>query len=194
MAIDIGPIAKPQIRLVGNIINPNEGDYNENSQRVDNAISLPAASTNIITGVTRLNKEDILTYHNTVRIIITGFGQRPVYVRESTNFSTSEYEGKSTYSNKNVGEYAETWFTYNGKDPVRNKAHLYNFKDWNDHVPGDSSNVDTLGFVLKTSPTGNNIVTLKAKTYYRGNESRIAVITFKIAHDQVNLDYYQPPR
>ena len=56
------------------------------------------------------------------------------------------------------------------------------------------NNLDTLGFVLRTNPTGNNLVTLKARTFYRGEASRIAIITFKIATRTGNTQFYQTPR
>ena len=42
----------------------------------------------------------------------------------------------------------------------------------------------TDGFVLKTTNTGNDFITLKAKTYQAGNASRIAIARFKIVIPQ----------
>jgi len=203
MAIDIGPIAKPQIRLVGDIVGSDGWILPYTSTRVDHAIATPPTSTTDILGVTQLDKEDILTYNGSVRVIITGqTSDKPVYVRQGSTgaLDTNQFEGSINLGIKSVNKVAETYFTYNGRDPVRTKAYLYNFKDWDDFVPeieGDPSspsNVTELGFVLRNSPTGNNLVTIKAKTYLRGNESRIAVVTFKIAQKTDDKEFFQPPR
>ena len=205
--VDIGPIAKPQIQLVGNVILSN-GDIVDNSNgiRVDHARTLPPASTLTVTGVSQLDKEDILTFEGSVRVIITGqvFGNKPTYVRQNQLLGALEFEGTNTYATTGAtNKEAETWFTYNGKDPVRTKAKLYNFKDWdwyddniNPNPSGDTGadNISSLGFVLRNSPTGHNLVTIKAKTYASGLESRIAVATFKIAQPNDVSEYYQPPR
>jgi len=207
MAIEIGPIAKPQIQLVGNVLLSN-GDIVDNSNgiRVDHSRTLPPASTTIITGVSQLDQDNILTFFDSVRIIITGqvVGNKPVYVRQNQLLGNLEFEGTNTYAttgaaNKDI----ETWFTYNGKDPVRNKAYLYNFKDWdwyddqiNSNPSGDTGgdNIATLGFVLRNSPTGSNLITIKARTFSAGLKSRVAIATFKIAQKNDVSEFYQPPR
>jgi len=200
MAIEMVQVPKPQIRLIGDII-IDGNTTSENSQRVDNAIATPPASTLSITGVTQLHKDNILTYDGSVRVIITGMASdKPTYVRQSTVLGTDEFEGSFKYSIESLSKNSETYFTYNGKDPIRTKAYLYNFRDWDDFTnnpnpSGDlENNITSLGFVLRNVPTGNNLVTIKAKTYWRGSESRIAVVTFKIAQPQHGKAFYQPPR
>jgi len=204
MAIDIVQVPKPQIRLIGDIIE--NGDIQNNYSgidgiRVDHARTLPPVSTTLITGVSQLNKDDILTFSDSVRIVITGMASdKPTYVRQSTVLGTDEFEGSSNSSIESCSKNSETWYTYNGKDPVRTKANLYTFKDWDDFTnnpnpSGDlENNITSLGFVLRNSPTGNNLITIKAKTYWRGSESRIAVVTFKIAQPQHGKTFYQPPK
>ena len=206
MAIDMVQVPKPQIRLIGNIVGGNgwvqEHYGGIDGIRIDHARTLPSASTVLITGVTSLDKEDLLAFSESVRVIITGMASdKPTYVRQSTVLGTDEFEGSFKYSIEDYGKNSETWFTYNGKDPVRTKAYLYNFRDWDDFATElDPSaehtlnNVSTLGFVLRNIPTGNNLVTVKAKTYWRGSESKIAVATFKISQDQHGKAFYQPPR
>ena len=209
MAIDMVQVPKPQIQLVGNVLLSN-GDIVDNSNgiRVDHARTLPPVSTTEITGVSQLDKDDILTFFDSVRIIITGqvATDKPVYLRQNRpeGLGALEFEGANTYSATGaVNKDAETWYTYNGKDPVRSKSYLYTFKDWdwyddqiNSNPSGDTggSNISSLGFVLRNSPTGNNLITIKARTYYAGRESRIAVATFKIAQKNDISEYYQPPR
>ena len=197
-------IAKPQIRLIGTIINSN-GDFEDDWQgmRVDNARTLPPVSTLLITGVTQLDKDDILTFSDSVRVVITAkAGDKPTYVRQSTVLDANEFEGKLKYSVGDYGKHSETWFTYNGKEPVRTKSHLYNFRDWDNFRTYEDdpsaehtlNNISSLGFVLRNNPTGHNLITIKAKTYWRGGESKIAIAVFKIAQQQSGKAYYQPPR
>ena len=54
--------------------------------------------------------------------------------------------------------------------------------------------MSSLGFVLRTNPAVGNFITLKAKTFYRGQESKIAIAIFKIAITSDNLEFYQTPR
>ena len=200
MAIEINnQVAKPQIELVGNVIATN-GDVSEISRRIDYARTLPTGATTTITGVSQFDEDDILTFNNSVRVIITGqVGPKPNYVRKGSSLSSSlDFEGNAMFDtdgdNKSlVNYYAETWYTYDGTDPIRGKSRFYNFRDMDDY---EGNNIDILGFVLRTVPTGSDLVTLKAKTYYQGRESSIAIATFKIALGQSppNRDFYQTPQ
>ena len=198
-------VAKPQIWLHGDVIDA-DGRANGFSERYDNAIGLPAASTVSVSGVTSLDRTDILTFQDRVRVIITTTGPRPTYERESGVFLSQEFEGNNMFDTgggniDNVNEYAETWYTLNGKDPIRTAAQFYNFKDMNDAERGGNpsgdgpiDNLTSLGFVLRTNPTGSDLVTLKAKTYFQGEESRIAVAVFKIALTIGSTEFYQTPQ
>jgi len=192
MAIDIVTVPKPQIHLVGDIIN-NEGSvviYSKDDfgMRVDHARTLSPTATTTISGVTLLDKNDILTFNGSVRVIITGLADdKPVYARQTSSVLDSlTFEGPHKQPVDYVSKNSETWYTYNGKDPVRSAAYLYTFRDETHYVgkdtnPSAESNINTLGFVLRNSPTGNELITIKAKTYHRGKESNIAIATFKIA-------------
>lgn len=204
MAIEMVYIPKPQIKLVGQVIESG-GDIVDNSNgiRVDIARTSTPVSTTVITGVSQLDKTNILTFYDSVRIIITGMaGNKPVYERQRRLLDDLEFEGHGTYENNRLG-VAETWYTFNGKDPVRTKANLYTFKDWdwyddniNSNPSGDTGgdNISTLGFVLRNNPTGHNLITIKARTYLRGSKSRIAVAVFKIAQRNDVSEFYQPPK
>ena len=201
-------VRKPYIHLYGDTIR-SDGSEGGFSERVDYAKHLEPGATTLITGVTILDKEDILTFNNSVRVIITGqMTPKPTYVRESGAFGSLTFEGNTTNNtggaNKDFVNYqAETWYTFNGKDPIRTKASFYNFQDLdNANYQEDPSedrwdieNLNDLGFVLRTSPAGSDIITLKAKTYFRNEESKISVVIFKIVRNEdVSRDFYQLPR
>jgi len=130
------------------------------------------------------------------------------------------FEGNKTYDSQtdDVNFYAETWFTLNEKEPVRTSAQFYNFTDMDDreivdnvtHIPGETisdpssivvnpssettsttDNLDSLGFVLKLSPTGSPLITLKARTYFRGEVSKTAVAVFKLVYPVDTNKVYQ---
>ena len=181
MAIEIQTVAKPQIWLEGTTVNGSSF-----SQRVDHAKSTPSTSTLTIEGVTQLdeNNDNILSFSDNVRVIITTIATpRKYYARTSGKLSSLEFEGKHNVSLNNVNEAAETYYTLNGKEPVRTAASIYNYQDRNDTDDGD------LGFVLSASPTGSNLMTVKAVTYQSGRKSRIAIATFRIVQTQNTLKF-----
>ena len=121
----------------------------------------------------------------------------PLDKGESSEYN-NPFEGNVTYnaSISNVNEYAETWFTFNKKEPIRTAANFYSFTDMDDreisHNPSDPhDNLDSLGFLLKTSPTGSPLITLKARTYFRGEVSRTAVAIFKLIYPLDENKVYQ---
>lgn len=205
MVIEIGPIAKPQIWLIGDEIKAST--IRPFSERVDHARAVEGL---VVTGVTTLKQENVLTFDRKVRIIITSAYplNKPLYNREEGVLATTEFEGNRTFSSKInlVNNVAETYYTLNGKDPVRTSAHLYNYLDINNRPlninsisattnpssPDDPSfqeitdgSLDGLGFMLATSPTGNEIITLKTRTFYHGNKSNVAIAIFKVISDSV---------
>ncbi len=210
MAIEINDkVSKPEIYLVGDTISQ-DGVVSEISRRIDYARTLPPASTTTITGVSQFDQDNILTFQDSVRVIITGqMGKKPNYVRKGSELSSSlDFEGNAMFDTEGdnkelINYYAETWYTYDGTNPIRTRSRFYNFKDMDDFKnPNDPSgnpinnNINTLGFVLRTIPTGSDLVTIKAKTYYQGGESSIAIAIFKIALGQgpPNREFYQTPQ
>lgn len=197
--------AKPQIHLVGTVLNrtsSGNADFISFFERVDHAKSPIATSSNNITGTTDLDKENLLTFDARVRVIITGqMEPKPVYARNLLGgLGSLQFEGNYRYNTGSltstgapdaVDEFAETYYTINGKEPVRTRARFYNYRDMDDlstNNPSDPAMTviepESLGFVIYSSPTGSDLITVKAKTYYRGLESRVAVATFKIAQPQ----------
>ena len=197
MAQEIGPIAKPVIWLVGQQLNSKSID--EFAGRVDHARHLNPAETIEIGGVTTFKQEKILTFDKRARIIITAqVSPKANYIRESGVLDSLTFEGNQANNNREaVNRYAETYYTLNGKEPVRTKAHLYNYLDMTDATydgnpsAEDSSllNLLDLGFILSASPAGSDLITLKAVTYHNGNKSRVAIAKFKIARPQGHLTF-----
>ncbi len=197
----VGPIAKPEIRLVGDRIGTTRTSYF--AEKVDHAKYLKPTFTMVIGGgVTQFDQEDLLTFSKNVRVIITTpLSPRPNYAKAAgSEFNSLTFEGKSprstyalpqsTHQNLN---YVETYYTLNGKDPIRTKASVYVYRDWSDvedyDNPSDDlaqvyGNIATLGFILSSSPTGSDYITLKAKSYQDGKESRVAIARFRIVAPQ----------
>lgn len=190
-------IVKPTIRLVGDILTSG-GVFQSFSESVDHSISVTSA-TNIVSSPTTLDKSNLLNFQNYVRIIITGqISPKFNYFRRDNE--PSEFEGNVTFntsSNDPINNYAETFYTLNGKDPVRTANYLYTATDYdnysrdysearhdpsaNDINPSSvTDNIDQLGFLLKVSPTGDDFITLKARTFYRGQKSDVTAVYFKI--------------
>ena len=122
----------------------------------------------IIEGKTLLDKTNLLTFNNSVRIIITNqVSPSASFVQSTRSLKPLEFEGKTVYPDaKRVEEYAETYYTLNGKEPRRNKSYLYVY--------------GSLGFLLDNGPTGNDVITLKAITYLKGQVSATISAYFKI--------------
>ena len=118
-------------------------------------------------------------------------------------------EGKVAPTANTVGLYAETFYTLNGKDPIRTKSYLYKYNDYNDYVSviretnpstftTDPSanlgvysgslfddNIGDLSFRLRRNYAGEDNIILKAKTYYRGDTSDIAISKFRIYNPDI---------
>ena len=191
MAIEIGPIAKPQIWLEGSIITTFDSSSTVDpptAHRIDHAKHINPTSTLVIGGVTQFDQSDILTFNENVRVVITGqAGNKFPYTTANTSLKESEFEGDRNYSNGTlVGDYAETYFTINGKDPVRTKAYLWKYRDTDDI--GANDDYSGLGFILGCCQTGSDLITIKAKTYYKGIGSRIAIAKFKIARPSSTIN------
>ncbi len=206
MAIEIGHIRKPFIYLEGQAIHNTDYDATDITgqdpfaSRVDHAKDDVVTSSTTIGGVTLFNQENILTFNENVRVVIdTNVGNeiltKPTYQTQLVDQRDQEtiFEGSNDdTSGLLANKYAETWFTINGKDPVRGKAYLYKYLSAKDQavkndegLPNDWSG---LGFLLGTAQTGSDLITLKAATYYQGKKSRIAIAKFKIARQQYSKE------
>jgi len=173
MAIEIGPIAKPHIWLEGNVTgdaNRSHGNYQGWFGRVDHALVEPVTSLTSISAVTNFDDQNILTFDSTVRIVILGMvDPKPDFWTEN-NIPTGGqiFEGGPTgiRDNENavsVSESALTYFTINGKDPVRTKSYLYKYRDFGDvnstnldanGIPERNEDFQRIGFILGSCQTG----------------------------------------
>jgi len=197
MAIDIkninNVVTKPQIYLYGYGQHSKSSTKSLFSGRIDHTKSPIATSSNIIEGTTILDKENMFIFDEEVRIIINGqMNPKPTYARQTIGLGSLVFEGNMSYNTSaptTINNFAETFFTLNGKEPIRTKAYFYNYLDIDDadynNISADGNddinNMGSLGFILKSNPTGSQVFTIKAKTYYRGLESRVAVAVFQIA-------------
>ena len=165
----IRQIAKPEIQLSGATID-STGQENEGFiATVDHSKEIVANSEGItIGGKTLLDKTNLLTFYNSVRVIITNqVSPSASFVQGTRSLKSFEFEGKTVYPDaKRIEEYAETYYTLNGKEPTRNKSYLYTY--------------GSLGFVIDNGPTGNDVITLKVKTYLKGQISATTSAYFKI--------------
>jgi len=192
----IGPIAKPHIWLDGSlIVGSDVGEVHEKwTQRVDHSLDEVVTSSTVIGGVTAFDQTNILTFDYNVRIVIQGnvdpkfpYNTKDAVLPTASNVfegSRNVTEDQGLDDQLMVNNYAETWFTMNGKDPVRGKCYLYKYSDMGDQIARELSGK---GFILGSCQTGSDLITIKARTFYRGNKSRIAIARFKIArHTDLN--------
>jgi hypothetical protein len=207
----IAPILKPEIFLIGKTIE--DGAESNFADSIDHSVNSSTFVTNEIRSETTLNKANILTFQESVRIIVTGMqNPKPSYVKPTKVFASTEFEGRANPLSPGVvgiiSPVAETYYTLNGEDPRRHKINLYNYLDRDDEtqeitrliarnpsilnpsVPDEGylttseGNLSDLGFVLGPSPTGNDLIILKARTFYDGKVSPTAMAVFKVAQRQ----------
>ena len=195
----IRPLEKPEIWLVGEAEEAN-GLLGNFCGRVDHSIKSYTYATNVIEAEeTMYVQNQEITFQDSVRIIITPRGvPKTTYANQIKSFSPQEFEGNHSYDTEPgvanaLPSPAEVYYTLNGADPRRQKQHLYNYLDLDSRVVTDNSespsavmthgsdNINTLGFVLGAAQTGSGSITLKARTFYNGQVSPIAIARFKIA-------------
>ena len=178
---DIQLLDKPVIRLIGTVTT-STGTIRVFNKNIDNSVDTYSS--------TGIDANSLPNFQGEVRIIITGqVNPKATYIRENGLLPALTFEGDNI-TGTTVGQYAETFYSLNKKSPVRDSNYLYNHKDWDDVDVNPSTvdvnksttrDIDSMGFLLKCPPTGASNVTLKAKTYYRGNESTVAIVYFKIS-------------
>ncbi len=159
---EIRALAKPEIYLLGTSVS---GGKQTTGGTFSGIVDHSKSGTNSILSPTQLNKEDILTFDESVRIIITGqITPKPNYTRRSGPFSSLEFEGRVRYNDLDINHYAETYYTLNGKDPVRTANYLYKYRDRDDfeskeeiaapYISTEVINVDTRTTLNPSNPSG----------------------------------------
>ena len=161
MATDINKstdrIDPPTVVINGKLVDTTTGVY-------ASAANQTIETVDIVISGTSVTNRDPYVFQDDVTITLT----------PDTKFTSNSYSNRSDTdivgvtpmgSDNKVGKYAETYYTLNGKDPVRTKANLY-----------------TGAFTVKSNKFGSsdNIV-LKAKTYVNGKCSEVMKVDFRIA-------------
>jgi len=82
----------------------------------------------------------------------------------SRDNGTTKVTGVTQTDKTAVNKKSETWYTTNGKDPVRTKSKLYTGKS----------------FVLRRNESGSDNIILKARTYQGGRASEVRTVKFRI--------------
>ena len=118
-------------------------------------------------GDLQVRKRESLLYRSNVEVRLapdskyTGTRYKPIRPTTATG------QAKIFYDNGSEGiraiKTAETYYTTNGKDPVRTKANLYTGK-----------------FLIKRNESGGDSTILKARTYVNGQASPVMKVEFRI--------------
>jgi hypothetical protein len=102
-----------------------------------------------------------LDFRGAVRVKLTPDDRWPS--RTYNRRVLGEFVGRSQQDNNHFGQRSETYYTLNGKDPVRTKANLY------------TGRFD----IYRTGP-GSGTIVLKARTYCQGYVSEVRKVELKL--------------
>lgn len=160
----------PAIKITGKRVNTSDGtlysaidDSNPSVPVTYTTIDYTFDTKDIVVSDTQVTNRDPYVFQGDVVITITPDSTHTS--NSYSNRSSSDFVGKTAMgSDHKVAKYAETYYTVNGKDPVRTKANLY-----------------TGAFTIRANKFGSsdNIV-LKAKTYVNGIWSEVMKVDFCI--------------
>jgi len=157
MSIDINKstdrVDPPSITLTGQRVRGTEliggaGTYG-GSEDVDAITTIEET----ISG-TDVTKREVLTYIGDVDVTLTS--DTDYTANSYDNRTSSDFIGSTPFDISGGSQYAETYYTLNGKDPMRTKANLY-----------------TGAFTLRRNETGSDNTIIKAKTYVNGIDSEV---------------------
>jgi len=170
MAININKsdniVSMPSVVLRG-VESAEDGKLDsERSQTVTNDITE-------ISSVSWRNK-DAKMFNGNVRVTIN---PDPKFLAASYSGRSSlavenktEFVGETQISDRDYGQFSETYYTLNGKNPKRTKSNLY------------------IGpFIIRRNESGSDNVVLKVRTYYKGNWSKVFKTEFRIGRNNTNL-------
>jgi len=189
-------LIKPTIRLIGleTYNNPDGSDWRQTNRLYDHSVVVddPRAGKSISV-TSNLYKENLPTFYNSVRVVLDCDVSYPRYTYGRNSSANRFFTGKVIYSNRNnaVGEFAEIYYTLNGKDPCRTRSYLYKYDSPKTFLNPSTSespanweiDYDIIGFAIESHPGDSDGIVLKAKVYYQGNESDIAEVKFRIIRD-----------
>jgi len=166
-------IPHPSIRLIGKVVNEGHGTYpgNEHPDTADTISTLDVEEGSDVITALDFRKREVLVYQGNVRVAIipdtlNGRFEPRVYTnRDKLNDIIGSNEDIKTQMNRR----SETYYTINGKDPVRTKANIY-----------------TGAFTVRQNLSGSDNIVLKARTYCQGAASEVMTVEFRILRSDTN--------
>ena len=166
MAITVQKLKTPNITLTGRIVHLASGKVAAANSTYTGGNTDVRVSGNVVT-----NSSEVVFRDGVILRFV------PKYPQYSYNPNSPEDENETKMVNESVskgskvGQNSETWYTINGKDPVRTKSYLWQGKD----------------IVLQHSKGTNDTMIIKAKTYYLGQVSDIASLEVRILRKNSNI-------
>lgn len=151
----------PTVTLLGQRIRETDGTILATHNEVVTTLE------EVISGNT-VTKRSVLAFQGDVRVTIAPdpkFNANSYNRRDARNEIIGDTGAKGT----TVNGKSDTYYTINGKDPIRTQANLY-----------------TGQFRIRRNLAGHDNIVLKAKTYYMGGESEVMKVEFKIARADLN--------
>jgi len=181
MGARIQKLPKPEIRLDGEAVGDLLGEWIDHSvTRKDGGLTIRGP-----------DKSKFLTLRAPVSVIFNIPSEYPLFTYTNPDFKNTFTGTKRYVNHSDLFNYATIFFTINGKDPIRSKKYLYqdnhlvlNEKVYNPSVAAVVTReyiYDGKGFEIGSPPGGADQVRLKARMYYRGDWSDVAVARFNIA-------------
>jgi hypothetical protein len=155
ISINTNKPATPIIKITGT-------QYDETTEVSTAYVATSVTTSTVLTDANTVSKSSILSFVGDVSFTIATTGDS---YTDATYSSTADFVGKKNMGSDNkVGNIAETYYTLNGKDPVRTKAYLYKGQ----------------AITLKTNKSGSDNTIIKARKYVAGQWSDIAVAEIKV--------------
>jgi hypothetical protein len=148
-------VQPPNITLTGQRVRHARGTYNaDQDTEAVHTDKVRVSGTDVRTR-TRLD------FRGRVRVRITPDDNWPS--RTYNRRVLGDVVGRAVQDNSHFGQRSETYYTLNGKDPVRTKANLY-----------------TGRFDIYRNGPGSGTIVLKARTYCQGYVSEVRTVEIKI--------------
>ena len=146
-------VDSPSITLVGDTIV--SGTYNGSD-----TTSITTKQV-VIESSTAVRKREPITFWGDVVVTLTP--DTTWTANTYTNRSSTDIVGPTASSIGKIAQKSETYYTLNGKDPIRTKANLY-----------------TGAFTLRSNKSGTDNTIIKARTYQGGRVSEVMTVEVRI--------------
>jgi hypothetical protein len=160
----------PTIVLTGKLVDTSTGEFESNPDG-----QLRVSNQDIRIDRNIVYNREVKVFQGRVKVqVVPDPTWTPARYSEANSKSngTTKVTGVTRTDKNHVNKKSETWYTTNGKDPVRTKSKLYTGKS----------------FTILRNESGDNTV-LKFRTYQGGRASAIRSIEFRIlreSHDIVH--------